>query len=119
LPIWKVWKGRLKSPFGLSLSRMAAARFDVSRIKPIIKLAISEDELMRLRSSPPFAWGFVSRSPSVAPSRRVRMNASQNNNVWDMFIVKYAAATTANAPAKTSAPPSYPSLVARFSQIDG
>jgi hypothetical protein len=86
-----------------------AARAHVSRVQPIIKIAISEDELMRLRSSPPFAWGFVSRSPSVAPSGRVRMNASQNNKVWDRLVVKLAAATRVNAPAKTSTPPSFPS----------
>jgi len=39
------------------------------------------EELIRLRSRPPFSTGLVSRSPTVAPSGRVRMKAAQNSKV--------------------------------------
>ena len=73
---------------------------------PIMKTAITADELMRLRSRPPSAWGFVRMSPTVAPSGRVRMKASQNNRVREILVPRYKAATTAKMPANTSAAPS-------------
>ena len=74
----------------------------------IMNKAIAPDELYRLKFNPPLVTGFVSRSPSVAPKGLVRINAVQNKYVCDAFVKKYASATSAIAPAKISAPPSYP-----------
>ena len=52
---------------------------------------------MRPRLNPPCSNGLVSRSPNVAPSGRVRINASQNSQVREIFVRKYATATSASA----------------------
>ncbi len=70
--------------------------------------AIRIEELIRLRFNPPSCSGLVSRSPTVAPSGRVRINADQNSSVRDRPVRKYAAATSASKAVKNSAPPSYP-----------
>ena len=71
----------------------------------MIKTTKISDELIRPNCRPPLGTGFVSKSPKVAPSGRVRMKASQNSAVWEIFVNKWAAATKASAPAKISAPP--------------
>src|SRR5664280_182635 len=48
--------------------------------------------------------GLSSRSPSVAPSGRVRTNASQKSGVCETRVRKYRAAVTARPAPKTSAP---------------
>jgi len=48
--------------------------------------AITAEELKRLRSSPPSSIGLVRRSPTVAPSGRVRMKAAQNSRVCDTRV---------------------------------
>ena len=55
---------------------------------PTIKMAITADDEIRLRFNPPCATGFVSKSPSVAPSGRVRMKAAQNKIVCEMLLQK-------------------------------
>ena len=52
------------------------AFWDVNRMQPTMKIAMTREELKRPRLSPPWANGFVTRSPIVAPSGRVRMNAN-------------------------------------------
>ena len=47
---------------------------------------MTNEELIRLESTPPCSCGLVSKSPIVAPNGLVSMNAAQNNNVWDIFI---------------------------------
>ncbi len=51
-----------------------------------MKAAMTSEETMRLRFSPPSASGLVSRSPNVAPSGRVRMKAAQNSRVREMLV---------------------------------
>jgi hypothetical protein len=62
----------------------------------------------RLHARPPSATGLSMKSPTVAPSGLVRMNATQNKVTREMDVQKYRAATTARPAAKTSAPRSYP-----------
>jgi hypothetical protein len=42
----------------------------------------------RLKFKPPLAIGLSRKSPTVAPSGRVRMNAAQNRNTCEMLVVK-------------------------------
>lgn len=56
--------------------------------KPAMKMAMIREELMRPRLNPPCSNGLVSRSPNVAPSGRVRINASQNSQVREIFVRK-------------------------------
>ena len=47
-------------------------RSDVTETRMAIAAIITSEEVIRLRFNPPCASGFVSVSPSVAPSGRVR-----------------------------------------------
>ena len=51
-----------------------------------MKAAMTSDARGRLRLSPPFLMGLSSKSPTVAPSGRVRMNAAQNKSTCDTFV---------------------------------
>ena len=62
------------------------ALLDINKMQPIMKTAMINKELTRLRLSPPFATGLVRRSPTVAPSGRVRMNADQNSKVRESLV---------------------------------
>ena len=48
--------------------------------------AMTSDAVMRLSASPPCETGLSSRSPTVAPSGRVRMKAAQNSRVCDRLV---------------------------------
>jgi hypothetical protein len=48
--------------------------------------AMSKDPSGRLTFRPSFAMGLSKKSPIVAPSDRVRMNAAQNSNTRDIFV---------------------------------
>src|SRR5271155_5509394 len=74
-----------------------------------MKIAMIDEELIRLRLKPPSRCGLVSRAPSVAPRGRVRMKGVQKRNVCEAWVKKEAAATSASAPAKNRAPPAKPS----------
>ncbi len=52
----------------------------------IMKAAMTADAIGRLTLSPPLLMGLSSKSPTVAPSGRVRMNAAQNKSTWDTFV---------------------------------
>ena len=54
------------------------ARCGNSRINATIRTASTADAIARLRLRPPLATGLSRKSPTVAPSGRVRMNAAQN-----------------------------------------
>ena len=67
------------------------------------------DEPTVPKPTPPFATGFVSTSPKVAPKGRVRTKAIQNKNTGEVRVKRAAAATAAiKAPMRT-APPANPS----------
>lgn len=51
----------------------------------------------RLQARPPSSTGLSSKSPTVAPSGRVRMNATQNKMTREMPLQKYRAAGRARA----------------------
>jgi hypothetical protein len=43
------------------------------------------DEPIVPKLSPPFASGFVNKSPKVAPNGRVKTNANQNKTMCEIF----------------------------------
>ena len=59
----------------------------------------------RLKFSPPLAIGLSRKSPTVAPSGRVRMKAAQNKATRLILVVKYSKATKAISPPNNVAPP--------------
>src|SRR5882672_8905017 len=61
-----------------------------------------------LSASPPALRGLSRKSPSVAPSGLVRINAAQNREVLEVLVQKYAAATSASRVPNINAAPSYP-----------
>ena len=69
-------------------------------------VAMTAEARGRLNARPPWLRGLSRKSPTVAPSGRVRMKATQNNNTRDTWLQKYRPASTASPTAKTSAPPS-------------
>ena len=73
----------------------------------MMKIASTADTGGQLQLSPPSLTGLSRKSPTVAPSGRVRMNAVQNNATRDAFVQTESAATTASAVRKISAPPPY------------
>src|SRR6185437_5644663 len=56
--------------------------------QPRIKTAIRAEASGRLRSRPPSLTGLSRKSPTVAPSGRVRMNAAQNRRTRDTLVQK-------------------------------
>ena len=50
--------------------------------------ASTAEASVRLHSSPPSATGLSRKSPTVAPSGRVRMNAAQNSATWLTRVLK-------------------------------
>src|SRR5512147_218570 len=48
--------------------------------------AMTAEAIGRLRASPPWSSGLSRKSPRVAPSGRVRMNAAQNNRTHDTSV---------------------------------
>ena len=38
------------------------------------------------KPNPPFSWVFVGKSPTVAPSGRVKIKAAQNNSTDENFV---------------------------------
>ena len=47
---------------------------------------ITADAIGRLSANPPSLTGLSRKSPTVAPSGRVRMNAAQNKNTREIFV---------------------------------
>ena len=70
------------------LPGMAGRLLDANRMQPTMKIAMTREELMRPRLNPSCANGLVSRSPTVAPSGRMRMKANQNSKVRETFVRK-------------------------------
>src|SRR5262249_60483158 len=76
----------------------------LSRISATMIPSRAADDENRPRLSPPVDVGLVRKSPSVAPSGRVRMKAAQNRMLFEATRSRQSTATTTRAPAKTSAP---------------
>src|SRR5437588_9515876 len=53
---------------------------------PIMNAAMTADAIGRLNARPPWFTGLSRKSPTVAPSGRVRMNAAQNSVTRDIFV---------------------------------
>ena len=60
----------------------------MNKINATIATASTAVASGRLNSSPPLATGLSRKSPTVAPSGRVRMNAAQNRKTWLILVVK-------------------------------
>lgn len=50
-----------------------------------MKMDTNEEESLP-KSNPPFANGFVRKSPKVAPNGRVKIKAIQNNTIWFILV---------------------------------
>src|SRR5207253_6222035 len=74
-------------------------------IRATITTARTADAMGRLIASPPLSTGLSRKSPTVAPSGRVRMKAAQNRTMRLTFVVKKRIASTAKPAPNTSAPP--------------
>src|SRR3954469_6817120 len=64
------------------------ARCGSMRINTRITIASAADAMGRLSSRPPFASGLSRKSPTVAPSGRVRMNAAQKRKTRLILVAK-------------------------------
>ena len=53
---------------------------------PTMKAARTADAIGRLSARPPWLTGLSRKSPTVAPSGRVRMKAAQNSVTRDTFV---------------------------------
>ena len=71
----------------------------------MMNAAITAEAIGRLKARPPSLNGLSRKSPTVAPSGRVRMKAAQNRNTREMRVKKYAAASAASPAPNTMAPP--------------
>jgi len=60
----------------------------MKKIKTRITTASTTEASGRLIASPPLASGLSRKSPTVAPSGRVRMNAAQKRKTRDAFVPK-------------------------------
>jgi hypothetical protein len=76
-----------------------------------MKTAMTADAIGRLSARPPALTGLSRKSPTVAPSGLVRMNAAQKRTTRDILVAAYSTMMTAMPAANTSAPPSYPKPV--------
>ena len=63
------------------LARMAAGSLGREQNATDHETAMTNEDVMRLRSRPPVPCGLVRRSPTIAPSGLVRMKAVQNSKV--------------------------------------
>ncbi|MNN94685.1 hypothetical protein D3C81_2133540 [compost metagenome] len=70
--------------------------------------ASTSDEPTVPKSRPPFSWGLVRKSPSVAPNGRVSTNATQNNSTDEIFVKYLSSTTNAMVEPINSAPPAKP-----------
>src|SRR5512135_1586062 len=59
----------------------------MSRMHATMKAARIAEASGRLKSSPPSSCGLSRKSPTVAPSGRVRMNAAQNNSTRETSVL--------------------------------
>ena len=66
--------------------RMRACRCGKMSTHPVMKAAMTADAIGRLNARPPSFTGLSRKSPTVAPSGRLRMNAAQNNVTRDTFV---------------------------------
>ena len=51
-----------------------------------MKTPIAAEAIGRLKAKPPSLAGLSRKSPRVAPSGRVRMNAAQNKKTREIFV---------------------------------
>ena len=58
----------------------------MSKISTTITATRIAVAVVRLNANPPWSIGLSNRSPSVAPSGRVRMKAAQNRNTRDTLV---------------------------------
>src|SRR5262249_42905994 len=79
-----------------------------SRRQMRMKAAITAEASGRLNAKPPWLTGLSRKSPTVAPSGRVRMKEAQDNVTRETFVHEYNVARNAKPALKTRAPPSYP-----------
>src|SRR5471030_1422405 len=82
--------------------------YDAPAIITTSTAANTADEPMVPKSSPPFSWGLVRKSPRVAPNGRVSTNATQNNSTEEIWVKYLSATTTAMAEPISKAPPAKP-----------
>jgi hypothetical protein len=54
----------------------------------IMNAAIAADAMGRLKFKPPLLTGLSRKSPTVAPSGRVKIKAAQNKKTRDVFVQK-------------------------------
>jgi hypothetical protein len=52
-------------------------------MQAMMKAPMTADAIGRLKARPPLLTGLSRKSPTVAPSGRVRMNAAQNRKTLD------------------------------------
>jgi hypothetical protein len=55
---------------------------------PTMNAAMTEEAMGRLSARPPWSTGLSRKSPTVAPSGRVKMKAAQNKVTREMFVQK-------------------------------
>ena len=55
----------------------------ISKTITAMRIAVA---VVRLKANPPWSIGLSNRSPSVAPSGRVRMKAAQNKSTRDTLV---------------------------------
>ena len=55
-------------------------------MQPMIKAPMTADAIGRLNANPPSLTGLSRKSPTVAPSGRVKMKAAQNNRTRDVLV---------------------------------
>ncbi len=75
------------------------------RMQATMNTAMIAEAIGRLTFMPPCATGLPKRSPTVAPSGRVRINVIQNSVTRDTPVQNQVAATIASAAPNTNAPP--------------
>ena len=77
------------------------------KMHTVMNSSSAADAAYRLNARPPASSGLSRKSPTTAPSGRVRMKAAQNNAVRERRVREYRATMTASKAVKTSAPPRY------------
>jgi hypothetical protein len=67
---------------------MGAGLLRISSRQATMKTAMTADAIGRLSASPPLFTGLSRKSPTVAPSGLVRMNAVQNRSTREIFVAR-------------------------------
>jgi hypothetical protein len=67
---------------------MATGALRQQKVQATMKTAITTEARGRLSASPPSLLGLSRKSPTVAPSGRVRMKAAQNRSTRETLVQK-------------------------------